>query len=122
MARTRQTAHKSTRGPPHPIHHLQEVPNQEEPEQLEPEFVIVEDDDDNYYGYHEGCWVDTDTEEEPMELPEDHPNAPQGAAMRMLQEVTVPIQVPQVETMMKMVMMTQTHPMVMMRTQMMIQS
>jgi hypothetical protein len=47
---------------------------------------------------------------------------PQVTAMKMLQEETVLIQVPQAETMMKMVMMTQTHPMVMMRTQMMIQS
>jgi hypothetical protein len=55
MARTRQTARRSTRGPPHPIHHSQKVPDQVEPEQLEdlPEFVIVEDDDDDYYGYHE---------------------------------------------------------------------
>jgi hypothetical protein len=29
------------------------VPDQEEPEQLEPEFVILEDDDEDYYGYHE---------------------------------------------------------------------
>jgi hypothetical protein len=71
MAKTRQTTRKSTRGPLHPIHHPQEVPDQEEPEQLEPEFMIVEDDEDDYYGYHEGDWVDTDTEEEPMELPED---------------------------------------------------
>jgi hypothetical protein len=75
MARTRQTARKSTHGPPHPIHHPQEVPDQEEPEQLEPEFVIFEDDDDDYYSYHEGGWVDTDSEEEPMELPKDHPDA-----------------------------------------------
>jgi hypothetical protein len=72
MARTRQTV--CTLGPPHPIHHLQEVPDHEEPEQLEPEFMIVEDDDDDYYGYHEGGWVDTDTEEEPMELLEIHPH------------------------------------------------
>jgi hypothetical protein len=53
------------------------VPDQEEPEQSEDlrEFVEIEDDDDNYYGYHEGGWVDSDTEEEPMELPEDHPDA-----------------------------------------------
>jgi hypothetical protein len=72
MARIRQTARKSTHGPPHPIHHPQEVPDQEEPEQPGdlPEFVIVEDDDD--YGYHEGGWVDTNAEEEPLELPEDH--------------------------------------------------
>jgi hypothetical protein len=40
----------------------------------------------------------------------------------MLQEETVPIQVPQEETMLKMVMMTQLHPMVVTRIQMMIQS
>jgi hypothetical protein len=53
------------------------VPEQEEPEQPEdlPEFVIAEDDNDDYYGYHEGGWVDTDTEEEPVELLEDHPDA-----------------------------------------------
>jgi hypothetical protein len=54
MATTKQTSYKSTRGLPHPIHHPQEVPNREEPEQLEPEFMIVKDDDDDYYGYHEG--------------------------------------------------------------------
>jgi hypothetical protein len=47
MVRCRQTARKSTRGTPHLIHHPQEVPDQEEPEQLEPEFVIVKDDDDD---------------------------------------------------------------------------
>jgi hypothetical protein len=77
MARTRQTARKRTREPPHPIHHPQKVPDQEELEQLEdlPEFVVVDDDDDDYYGYHKGGWVDTDTKEEPMELPENHPDA-----------------------------------------------
>jgi hypothetical protein len=79
MARNRQTARKSTRGPPHPIHHPQEVPDQEETKQLEPEFVIVEDDEGDYYGYHEGGWVDTNTEEEPMELPEDHPEVSSGS-------------------------------------------
>jgi hypothetical protein len=43
----------------------------EQPEDLL-EFVVVDDDDDDYYGYYEGGWVDTDTEEKPMELPEDH--------------------------------------------------
>jgi hypothetical protein len=49
------------------------VPDQEEPEQPEDlhEFVMVDD----YYGYYEGGWVDTDTEEETMELPKDHPDA-----------------------------------------------
>jgi hypothetical protein len=39
--------------------------------------VVVEidnNDDDDYYGYYGGGWVDTNTEEEPMELPEDHPD------------------------------------------------
>jgi hypothetical protein len=83
MARTRQTTRKRTRTPPHPIHHLPEEPEQEEPEQEEseqeepehaPEFMEVDsgnDDDDDYHGYYGGGWVDTDTEEEPMELPED---------------------------------------------------
>jgi hypothetical protein len=35
----------------------------------------VSDQEDNYYYNHpNGGWVDTDTEEEPMELPEDHPD------------------------------------------------
>jgi hypothetical protein len=55
------------------------VPDQEEPEQLEPEFVILKDDDDDYYDYHVEGWVDTDTEEEPMELPEDHPKVSSGS-------------------------------------------
>jgi hypothetical protein len=82
------------------------VPDQEESEQPEPKYVIHEDNDDDYYGYHEGGWVDTDTEEEPMELPEDHPvvsngsnEDPAGGEM--------PIQVPQGETRMRMVTMTQ---------------
>ena len=38
---------------------------------------MVHDDDDsvNYYDHYGGGWVDTDTEEDPMELPEDHPAA-----------------------------------------------
>jgi hypothetical protein len=79
MIRTRQTARKSTRGLPHPIHHPQEEPNQEESEQPESKYVILEDNNDDYYGYHEGGWVDTDTEEEPMELPEDHPEVSSGS-------------------------------------------
>jgi hypothetical protein len=55
------------------------VPDQEESEQPEPKFMILEDDDDDYYGYHEGGWVDIDTEEEPMELPEDHPEVSSGS-------------------------------------------
>jgi hypothetical protein len=42
--------------------------------------VVLEDNDDDYYGYHEGGWVDTDTEEEPMELPEDHPEVSSGSS------------------------------------------
>jgi hypothetical protein len=52
MARTRETTHKSTRGPAHPIQHPQEVLEREETEQPEDasEFVEVDDDDDDYYG------------------------------------------------------------------------
>ncbi|XP_025815517.1 histone chaperone ASF1-like [Panicum hallii] len=89
MARTRQTIRKRTRAPSHLIHHPPEEPEQDEPKQEEseqeepehaPEFVEVDsgndddDDDNDYHGYYEGGWVDTDTEEEPMELPEDHPD------------------------------------------------
>ncbi|RLN03576.1 hypothetical protein C2845_PM13G04600 [Panicum miliaceum] len=38
----------------------------------------IEDDSDEdliYEGYYRGGWVETDTEEEPMELPDDHPDA-----------------------------------------------
>jgi hypothetical protein len=65
MARNKQTARKSTRGPPHPIHHSQEVSNPE--------------DNHDSYDAPNGGWVDTDTEEEPMELPEDHPKASCGS-------------------------------------------
>jgi hypothetical protein len=41
--------------------------------------VILEDDDYYYYGNPEGGWVDTSTEEEPMELPEDHPEVSSGS-------------------------------------------
>jgi hypothetical protein len=78
MTRNKQIARKSTRGPPHPIHHPQEVSDQEESEQLESKYVILEDNDDNY-AHHEGGWVDTDTEEEPMELPGDHPEVSSGS-------------------------------------------
>jgi hypothetical protein len=70
MARNKQAARKSTRGPPHPIHHPQEVSDLE---------------DDYYYYYYyfynhpNGGWVDTDTEEEPMELLEDHPKVSSGS-------------------------------------------
>jgi hypothetical protein len=79
MARNKQTARKSTRGPPHPIHHPQEVSDQERSEQTEPKYVILEDDDDDYYSHPEGGWVDTDTKEEPMDLPEDHPEVSSGS-------------------------------------------
>jgi hypothetical protein len=36
--------------------------------------MVVDDDNEDYYGYYGGGWVDTDTEEEPIELPEDHPD------------------------------------------------
>jgi hypothetical protein len=49
------------------------VSDQEGSDQTEPKYVILEDDDDYYYNHPDGGWVDTDTEEEPMELPEDHP-------------------------------------------------
>jgi hypothetical protein len=65
MARNKQTARKSTRGPPHPIHHSQEVSDLE--------------DDYYYYNHLNGGWVDTDTKEEPMELPEDHPEVSSGS-------------------------------------------
>jgi hypothetical protein len=38
-----------------------------------------EDDDYYYYDHSNGGWVDTDTEEEPMELPEDHPMVSSGS-------------------------------------------
>jgi hypothetical protein len=66
IARNKQTARKSTRGPPRPIHHSQEVSD-------------PEDDDHYYYDHSNGGWVDTDTEEEPMELPEDHPEVSSGS-------------------------------------------
>ncbi|RLM66450.1 uncharacterized protein C2845_PM16G03130 [Panicum miliaceum] len=74
MVRTRETARKSTCGP-RQIQHPQEVLAQEEPVQPEDAPVVMEiddNDDDDYYGYYGGGWVDTNTEEEPMELPEDH--------------------------------------------------
>jgi hypothetical protein len=58
--------------------------------------VILEDDDDYYYNHPDKGWVDTDTEEEPMELPKDHPRVSSGS--------------------------NEVHPMVVMMTQMMIQS
>jgi hypothetical protein len=64
MARNKQTARKSTCGLPHLIHHPQEVADQVESEQPKPKYVILEDNDDDYYGY--------------MELPEDHPEVSSG--------------------------------------------
>jgi hypothetical protein len=55
------------------------VPEQEEPVQPEDTPAFVEVDDDDYCGYYGGGWVDTDNEEEPMELPEDHPDAVEGS-------------------------------------------
>jgi hypothetical protein len=99
------------------------VPDQKEPKQPEdlPEFVVVDDDDDDYYGHYEGGWVDTDTEEEPMELREDHLDA----ASNNNEDATEGDGADpgaQEETMPKMVMMTQLHPIVVTRIQMMIQS
>ena len=76
MARTKLTTRKSTRGPPHPIKHSQKTSEQEESEHV-PEFVTADDNDANvnFYDHHGGGWVDTDTEEKPMELPKDHPAA-----------------------------------------------
>jgi hypothetical protein len=54
MRRNKQTARKSTRGPSHPIHHPQEVSDQEESEQTDPKYVILEDNNDNYYAHPEG--------------------------------------------------------------------
>jgi hypothetical protein len=73
MARIKETARKRTCGPSCQIQHPQKVPAQEEPVQTEDAPVVVEidDDDSDYYSYYEGGWVDT---EEPMELPEDHPD------------------------------------------------
>jgi hypothetical protein len=79
MARNKQTARKSTRGPPHPIYHPQELSDQEESEQPESKYMILEDNNDDYYAHPEGVWVDTDTEEEPMELPKDHPEVSSGS-------------------------------------------
>jgi hypothetical protein len=54
------------------------VSNQERSEQTEPKYVILKDDY-YYYNHPEGGWVDTSTEEEPMELPEDHPGVSSGS-------------------------------------------
>jgi hypothetical protein len=40
--------------------------------------VILEDNNDDYYAHPKGGWVDTDTEEEPMELPEEHSEVSSG--------------------------------------------
>jgi hypothetical protein len=65
MARNKLTARKSTCGPLHPIHRSQEVSDPE--------------DNHDYYYDSKGGWVDTDTKEEPMELPEDHPEVSSGS-------------------------------------------
>jgi hypothetical protein len=54
MARNKQTARKSTRGPPHPIHHPQKVSDQEESEEMVPKYVILEDDDDDNHDCPKG--------------------------------------------------------------------
>jgi hypothetical protein len=53
--------------------------------------------------------VDTNTEEEHMELPKDHPGVSSGSNEDPAGG-TVPIQVPQVERRMTMVTTTQVHP------------
>ncbi|RLN28420.1 hypothetical protein C2845_PM05G17890 [Panicum miliaceum] len=60
------------------VQHPQE-PIQEEVQPL-PEIIEIEDDSEDddplhYEGYYGGGWVETDTKEEPMELPADHPDA-----------------------------------------------
>jgi hypothetical protein len=55
------------------------VSDQEGSNQTEPKYVILEDDNDYYYNHPDGGWVDTDIEEEPMELPEDHPEVSSGS-------------------------------------------
>jgi hypothetical protein len=55
------------------------VSDQEESEQTEPKYVILEDDDDDHHGHPEGGWVDTDIKEEPMELPKDLPEVSSGS-------------------------------------------
>jgi hypothetical protein len=44
------------------------------------EFVIVEDDNDDYYGYHEGGWVDTDATSDGNEDAAGEDGADSGAA------------------------------------------
>jgi hypothetical protein len=114
MARNKQTARKSTRGPPHPIH-------QEGSDQTEPKYVILEDDDYYYYNHPDGGWVDIDTEEEPMELPEDHPEVSSGSNEDPAGgDGADPGAVGEMR--MTMVTMTQVHPMVVTMTKIMIQS
>jgi hypothetical protein len=79
MVRNKQTARKSTCGLLHPIHHPQEVFDQEGSDQMEPKYVILEDDDNYYYNHPDRGWVDMNTGEEPMELPEDHPQVSSGS-------------------------------------------
>jgi hypothetical protein len=55
------------------------VSDQEGSNQTEPKYVILEDDNDYYYNHPDGGWVDTDIEEEPMELPEDHSEVSSGS-------------------------------------------
>jgi hypothetical protein len=74
---------------------------------------VSDPQDDHHYDHSNGGWVDTDTEEEPMELPDDHPEVSiqrsQVAAMRALQEEMVVIQVPQMETRIRVMLRTPMH-------------
>jgi hypothetical protein len=40
---------------------------------------VSDPQDDHHYDHSNGGWVDTDTEEEPMELPDDHPEVSSGS-------------------------------------------
>jgi hypothetical protein len=40
---------------------------------------VSDQEGDYYYNHPDGGWVDTNTEEEPMELPEDHPEVSSGS-------------------------------------------
>jgi hypothetical protein len=69
------------------------VSDQEESEQTEPKYVILKDDNDNHHGHPEGGWVDTNTAEEPMELPKDPPKVSSGSNENPAGGM-MPIQVP----------------------------
>jgi hypothetical protein len=40
---------------------------------------VSDPEDDHHYDHSNGGWVDTDTKEEPMELPDDHPEVSSGS-------------------------------------------